>query len=127
MSIKWVFTIILIKYDSNKDNFPINRIFDEIDGLTLQAVKAIEKNDLNQLGELMNINQGLLNALQVSSRELEDLIEISRRNGAVGAKLTGSGGGGAMVAICPDGAEKVAFAIRKSGYKALVTEIGKKE
>jgi hydroxymethylglutaryl-CoA reductase len=104
-----------------------NRIFDEIDGLTLQAVEAIEKNDLLQLGELMNINQGLLNALQVSSRELEDLIEISRRNGAVGAKLTGSGGGGAMIAICPEGAEKVAFAIRKSGYKALVTDIGKEE
>jgi mevalonate kinase len=62
--------------------------------------------------------------LQVSSRELEDLIEIARRNGAVGAKLTGSGGGGAMVAICPDNSEKVAYAMRKAGYKALVTEIG---
>jgi hydroxymethylglutaryl-CoA reductase len=112
-------------WENNKSLY--DRIFDEIDGLTLQAVEAIENNDLLQLGELMNINQGLLNALQVSSRELEDLIEISRRNGAVGAKLTGSGGGGAMVAICPEGVEKVAFAIRKSGYKALVTEIGKEE
>lgn len=112
-------------WEKNKSLY--NRIFDEIDGLTLPAVKAIENNDLAQLGELMNINQGLLNALQVSSRELEDLIEISRRNGAVGAKLTGSGGGGAMVAICPEGAEKVAFAIRKSGYKALVMEIGNKK
>jgi hydroxymethylglutaryl-CoA reductase len=115
-------TTVREAWEHNKSLY--NRIFKEIDGLVLQAVEAIEKYDLDQLGELMNINQGLLNALQVSSRELEDLIEISRRNGALGAKLTGAGGGGAMVAICPDGAEKVAFAIRKSGYKALVTEIG---
>ena len=100
------------------------RIFREIDELSLQAVEAIEKQDLNQLGELMNINQGLLNALQVSSKDLEVLIDIARRNGALGAKLTGAGGGGAMVAICPDCAEKVAVGIRKAGYKALITEIG---
>jgi len=100
------------------------RIFREIDELSLQAVKAIENHDLQQLGEFMNINQGLLNALQVSSQELEVLIDIARRNGAVGAKLTGAGGGGAMVAICPENVEKVAVAIRKAGYKALVTEIG---
>ena len=41
------------------------------------------------------------------------------------AKLTGAGGGGAMVAICPEGAEKVAFAMRAAGYKALVTKIEK--
>jgi hydroxymethylglutaryl-CoA reductase len=55
---------------------------------------------------------------------LEELIEISRRNGALGAKLTGAGGGGAMVAICPEGAEKIAYAMRMAGYKAIVTEIG---
>jgi hydroxymethylglutaryl-CoA reductase len=110
-------------WENNKSLY--KRIFKEIDGLVMQAVASIENHDLEQLGELMNVNQGLLNALQVSSRELEDLIEIARRNGALGAKLTGAGGGGAMVAICPDGAEKIAFAMRKAGYKAFVTEIGK--
>lgn len=110
-------------WENNKSIY--ERIFKEIDDLVLQSVKAIEKNDLQQLGELMNINQGLLNALQVSSRELEELIEISRRNGALGAKLTGAGGGGAMVAICPEDAEKVAYAMRAAGYKAFVTKIGK--
>jgi hydroxymethylglutaryl-CoA reductase len=115
-------SIVREAWENNKSIY--SRIFEEIDGLVIQAIKAIENHDLAQLGELMNINQGLLNALQVSSRELEELIEISRRNGALGAKLTGSGGGGAMVAICPEKAEKVASAIRKAGYKALVTEIG---
>jgi hydroxymethylglutaryl-CoA reductase len=115
-------SIVRAAWENNESIY--TRIFEEIDGLVLQAVEAIENHNLAQLGELMNINQGLLNALQVSSRELEELIEISRRNGALGAKLTGAGGGGAMVAICPEEAEKVAFALRKAGYKALVTEIG---
>ena len=110
-------------WEKNKSLY--ERIFSEIDDLVLQSVETIEKNDLAQLGELMNINQGLLNALQVSSRELEELIDISRRHGALGAKLTGAGGGGAMVAICPEGAEKIAYAMRAAGYKSMVTEIGK--
>ena len=109
-------------WENNKTLY--NRIFNEIDELALQAVKAIEKYDLENLGELMNINQGLLNAIQVSSQELEVLIDISRRNGALGAKLTGAGGGGAMVAICPDVADSVASAMRKAGYEAFITEIG---
>jgi len=109
-------------WEKNKSLY--ERIFSEIDELSGQAVKALEKNDLQQLGELMNVNQGLLNALQVSSQDLEVLIDIARRNGALGAKLTGAGGGGAMVAICPDCADRVALAMRKAGYKAMVTEIG---
>ncbi len=99
-------------------------IFKQIDELVLEAAEAVQRYDLEKLGELMNVNQGLLNALQVSSWELEELIEIARNNGALGAKLTGGGGGGAMVALCPDNAEEVAEAMRRAGYKAMVTQIG---
>ncbi len=101
-----------------------NRIFAEIDDLALKAAEAIREYDLEKLGEYMNVNQGLLNALQVSSPELEEIISIARHNGAVGAKLTGAGGGGAVVALCPEHAERIAGAIRKAGYKALITKIG---
>jgi hydroxymethylglutaryl-CoA reductase len=110
-----------------QNNKPLyNRIFREIDELAQETVKVIENRDLKQLGELMNVNQGLLNALQLSSQELEELINIARRNGALGAKLTGGGGGGAMIAISSDReeAEHIALAMRKSGYESLVTEIG---
>ena len=100
------------------------RIFAEINTLTLQGVEAIEAYDLGQLGELMNVCQGLLNALGVSSWELEELIQIARNNGALGAKLTGGGGGGSIVAICPDRTEEVATAIRAAGYRAIITQIG---
>ena len=98
-------------------------LFSQINALVLQAEKAIKTGDLKQLGELMNINQGFLNALQVSGKEIEELIDIARSNGALGAKLTGGGGGGAIIALCPDNADKVANAIRAAGYKAMITEI----
>ncbi|MEK7703671.1 MAG: mevalonate kinase, partial [Myxococcota bacterium] len=101
-----------------------DRVFSEIDALTMQALDAIRAYDLETLGALMNINQGLLNALQVSSWELEELIQISRKAGALGAKLTGGGGGGAMIALCPEHPERVVEAIEKAGYQAIVTSVG---
>ena len=108
----------------SNNRFMYEKIFAEIDAMTLQAADAIRSRDLVQLGELMNIGQGFLNALGVSSWELEELIQIARSNGALGAKLTGGGGGGSMVAICPDDAERVASAMRKAGYRAMITQIG---
>ena len=108
--------------EQNKNLY--DHIFDEINNLTLKAAKAIEKGEMQKLGEYMNINQGLLNALQVSSPELEEIIAIARKNGAIGAKLTGAGGGGAAIALCPENAAKVAIAIRKAGYNTVVTQIG---
>lgn len=109
-------------WEQNKNLY--NQIFDEINNLTLKAVVAIEKGDWVKLGEYMNVNQGFLNALQVSSPELEEIIAIARKNGALGAKLTGAGGGGAAIALCPENADKVAMAIRKAGYSTVVTQIG---
>ncbi|MGH8234238.1 MAG: hydroxymethylglutaryl-CoA reductase, degradative [Rhodanobacteraceae bacterium] len=100
------------------------RIFDEIDSLAMQGIKALEAWDLQQFGELMNICQGQLNALQVSSWELEEMIQVARANGALGAKLTGGGGGGAMIALCPDEPGKVVRALQQAGYQAMETNIG---
>ena len=98
-------------------------LFDQIEALTQAGAQAARDGELGELGELMNLCHGYLNALQVSTRELEELIDIARRNGAAGAKLTGGGGGGSIVALCPDGTEAVAAAIRAAGYEALAFEI----
>jgi hydroxymethylglutaryl-CoA reductase len=97
------------------------KIFDDIDALVLQAVSAIQDNDVTTLGDLMNINQGLLNALQVSTPELERLIDAARDAGATGAKLTGGGGGGAMIALCKNAATTadVQQVIERLGFRAL--------
>jgi len=108
-------------WEGNKKLY--NHIFRQIDELVLEAGEAINTGNLVQLGELMNINQGYLNALQVSGREIEEIIDIARSNGALGAKLTGGGGGGAIIALCPENWELVAKAIRAAGYQAMVADI----
>jgi hydroxymethylglutaryl-CoA reductase len=100
------------------------KIFDDIDALVLQAVAAIRDSDAGALGELMNVCQGLLNALQVSTPELERLIGIARGAGALGAKLTGGGGGGAMVALCDGDTARVQQAIERQGFRAVAVTAG---
>lgn len=100
------------------------RIFDEIDTLAGNGLDALKSGDYDTLGELMNVCQGLLNAMQVSSWELEEMVQVARNNGAVGAKLTGGGGGGSIIALCPDDSARVARAIRAAGYNALEVQIG---
>lgn len=102
-----------------RNNRLYEQIFDGIDRLVLAAVKAINDHDMEHLGDLMNVCQGQLNSLQVSSWEIEELIQLARRNGALGAKLTGGGGGGSIIALCPDNALEVVAAIEASGYQAM--------
>ena len=94
-------------------------IFDQIGHLTMSASDAVKSGQLNELGELMNLCHGYLNALQLSTPELEEMIHVARQNGAVGAKLTGGGGGGSMIALCPDSTAPVKAAIEAAGYRTL--------
>jgi mevalonate kinase len=70
--------------------------------LTAKAVEALQTGNIPLLGELMDVNHGLLVAAGVSSIELEHLVHAARRGGAWGAKLTGAGGGGCVLALAPD-------------------------
>jgi hydroxymethylglutaryl-CoA reductase len=109
-----------------KDQKLYERIFDQIDALTLRGVQAIQDDDLKSLGELMNICHGMLNALQVSTPELEKLVAISRESGALGAKLTGGGGGGSIIAVCDGDTAPVVNAIRAAGFQAVPVSLGAK-
>jgi hydroxymethylglutaryl-CoA reductase len=72
----------------------------------------------------MNVCHGMLNALQVSTPELERLVAIARANGAVGAKLTGGGGGGSIIALCDGDTQSVVAAIRAAGFQAFSVALG---
>lgn len=101
-----------------------NSIFDQIGSLTEAAQVALEQGKTGDLGDLMNVCHGYLNALQLSTPELEELIHIARSNGALGAKLTGGGGGGSMIALCPDNQDAVARAMQIAGYETLSVTVG---
>ena len=93
----------------------------------LEGVDALVEHRLETLGELMNVCQGLLNAMQVSSWELEEMIQIARRHGALGAKLTGGGGGGSIIALCPPepgAADRIEAGLREAGYQAMQVTVG---
>ena len=102
--------------------YVFEKIFDEIDALVIQSIRAIQNNDFELLGQLMNLNHGLLNALQVSTPELERLVMIARESGALGAKLTGGGGGGAMIALC-ENVSATQEAIEAEGFETMTFEI----
>jgi len=109
------------KYPEKYDN-----IFKEAEELAYIARKAFVDYDLRAVGRLMDENHGLLQEIRVSCKELDFLVELARQHGAFGAKLTGGGLGGNMVALTPgkDLQGKVAHAIKKDGFEALMTRIG---
>jgi len=103
-----------------------NAIFDSIGAIVDQARQAIEMGEVNTLGARMNENQHLLRALEVSSPDLETLIAAALQAGAAGAKLSGGGRGGNMIAlIAPDNTEQIRCALLEAGAKqVIVTQVG---
>ncbi len=95
-------------------------LFDEIDKLSVAGAELLQSENYDELGLLMNVCQGLLNAIEVSTPALEKTIALARQAGAVGAKLTGGGGGGSIVALCPGSIESVDRALRAAGHRTLV-------
>jgi mevalonate kinase len=94
----------------------IGRLFDTIAAIVAEARPALERRDWGKLGDLMDINQGLLDSLGVSTPPLATLITAAREAGALGAKLSGAGGGDCMYALAPGRlVDPVIRAIQASG------------
>jgi len=103
-----------------------NPLFKQAEELAFTARKALEGFNLIKVGKLMNENHRILQEIEVSCKELDHLVNLARERGAFGAKLTGGGGGGCMVALTPSKElqEAVATAMEKEGFKVLRTRIG---
>jgi len=101
-------------------------IFNRAENIAYLAKDALQDEDFKELGKLMNENHKLLQQIEVSSRELDFLVKLARDQGAYGAKLTGGGLGGNMIALTPgrDLQDDVANAIEKEGFQTLKTVIG---
>lgn len=97
-------------------------IFDEI-GRTVEAARsAIEAGRLDELGRLMDENQDLLSQIGVSSPELERLVQAARSAGSLGAKLSGGGRGGNMIALATEtSAPAIARILLSNGAVRTIT------
>ncbi|WP_128475764.1 mevalonate kinase [Halorussus pelagicus] len=82
---------------------------ESIGDIVRRGEEALVAGDIAELGELMNFNHGLLEALGVSSRSLDQMVWAARDAGAHGAKLTGAGGGGCIVALDPTDSTETAL------------------
>jgi mevalonate kinase len=88
-----------------------------------RGAEAVAAGDWPRLGSLFDDAQELLEAFGVSTPTLERMIRCARASGALGAKLTGAGGGGAIVALAPGRSAAVAEALSAEGFEAFVTQI----
>ncbi|HJL05033.1 MAG TPA: mevalonate kinase [Polyangiaceae bacterium LLY-WYZ-15_(1-7)] len=109
-----------------KEPARVGELFDGIAALVNNAKLAVEEGDAKALGQLMDMNQGLLSALFLSTEKLELLCRTAREAGALGAKLTGAGGGGCMIALAPDleAAGAIEAALKPHASMTLVAEAG---
>ncbi|MEW5827925.1 MAG: mevalonate kinase [Chloroflexota bacterium] len=107
------------------DKPKMERLFAAIGSIVRTARQAIEGGHPEWLGPLMDENHALLREMSVSSPELERLTEAARRSGALGAKLSGGGRGGNMIALVrQDRVQSVTRALMEAGAKrTIVTEI----
>ncbi|MBN1329790.1 MAG: hypothetical protein JXA54_09980 [Candidatus Heimdallarchaeota archaeon] len=114
----------LLTKDEYKRLFGVIRIRDLTERASKELAKVRKNQDLNLLGSLLTEQQKMLNEnLQVSIEKLNRLVNESIKAGALGAKLTGAGLGGCMVALAPRKEEEVVKAIEKAGGKATICSI----
>ncbi len=103
-------------------------VIDSMGDISRDGLDALMSNDIFRVGDLMNINHGLLAGIGVSTMKLEILVHTARQNGALGAKLTGAGGGGCMIALAEEmDISEIERAIRRrksDSYRVALTDEG---
>ncbi|MFX1323220.1 MAG: mevalonate kinase [Promethearchaeota archaeon] len=103
-----------------------DKIFSKYNNLAEEAKKALINGDIVVIGNLMNQNHKLLQEIMVSGEINDKLVKIALKNGAIGAKITGTGRGGLVIALAENEEiqEQIAKAIEKEGFDAWRTMIG---
>lgn len=118
-------TVSYVKKGWDNDEDSYEEAFDKIAEIVKEGKEALVSGKAEKVGELINENQIILRILGVSHPKLEKMIQNSLDAGAYGAKLSGGGKGGIMLALVPDGKEnQVAQAIEEAGGEAVITEVG---
>ena len=92
--------------------------------LAIETARALQEGDIVKIGELMNMNHGLLSAVGVSNLKLEELVFTARQAGAIGAKITGAGGGGSIVALAyREDSERIVSELEKIASRVFSLDI----
>lgn len=117
-----------VKKEKEKNPERFEEIINEYKKIFDEAIISLKQGDTATVGKLMDKNQELLRQITVSCPEIEKIVAVAKKNGALGAKLTGTGRGGLVICLSPSSktTEKIAQAIEQEGFKTSKTTLGKK-
>lgn len=109
--------ILAVKDELKNNNEKAEEHIKHLGELVNQTKDYLAQNDIVKLGDALNFAQTDLAALNVSDPSLDHLIHVARDNGALGAKLTGGGRGGCMIALMQTamGARRLASILKENG------------
>jgi mevalonate kinase len=97
---------------------------EKVDRICRDAIPALSAGDYVTLGQLMNDNQLLLDEIGVTHPKARKIIEMARNAGALGAKVTGAGGGGAVIVLTlPNRARNLVEEIKNAGYDCFESKL----
>ena len=109
-----------------KETFPslFSGLTEAASEVSLMAAKRLAEGNMMGLGRLLSFNHAVLSTVGVSNEPLDSLVDLALSLGAYGAKLTGAGGGGSVIAVAPGGKEKsIISRLRGRGFEAFRAEI----
>lgn len=111
-----------VKQRIKKDSEMFLGLANTSENITMQALNAIRAKDYGELGALMTLNHSLLRRLGVSRNVLDKLVEKALVNNALGAKMTGAGGGGCIIALIEKHAKNKILRAMKN-YERFVSQV----
>lgn len=114
---------ILHRQDSatrNQEKAVVNNLC-EIKDIGIEIRDAIARGNLRRFGELLDIHWKTKKRLSegISNRQIDDWYELAKRNGAIGGKISGAGGGGFLMLYCEEGKPNLREAMRQAGLREL--------
>jgi mevalonate kinase len=114
-----------VKRFKDRNKMLFERLERRASDICLQASTALASGKCDKIGELMDENQIILQQIGVSHYKAEDLIDMCRKAGAIGAKITGAGGGGAVIALAATNQDrtKIASRVKAAGYQSFEVQI----
>ncbi|MEN8098148.1 MAG: mevalonate kinase [Chloroflexota bacterium] len=120
-------TVLDVRHNWRRDTTKYESLFDEIGHLSFVARRCMLDGDLIELGRLMLQNHHLLQEIGVSSSTLDRFVNVAVEHGAYGAKLTGAGRGGCVVALCQPSSIKALEQdfLEEGAERVIVSEINR--
>lgn len=117
-------TVARIREAKAKEPNKYGKIFSAIADISAAGINALQSHDLPQLADLLALNQQCLRQLGVSCTEIEQVLTIAGRQGIRGAKLTGSGDGGAVIMLPLDKTQRLESELAVAGFSNFRASLG---